>query len=112
MPKSYRAVIFDIYGTLLVAAPGGVKPDPLADPVLRDILRQLGHAPPGSPSADLHAAVLRHHAAAGVPFPEVDLHHPPESCLDVVLDRGGGVDGGDGKCSTGNCENRSRIEII
>ena len=73
MPKSYRAVIFDIYGTLLVAAPGGVKPDPLADPVLRDILRQLGHAPPGSPSADLHAAVLRHHAAAGVPFPEVDL---------------------------------------
>ena len=73
VPKSYRAVIFDIYGTLLVAAPGGVKPDPLADPVLRDILRQLGHAPPGSPSADLHAAVLRHHAAAGVPFPEVDL---------------------------------------
>jgi FMN phosphatase YigB (HAD superfamily)/glycosyltransferase involved in cell wall biosynthesis len=72
-PKSYRAVIFDIYGTLLVAAPGGVKPDPLADSVLRDILRQFGHQPPLSPSSDLHAAVLRHHAAAGIPYPEVDL---------------------------------------
>jgi FMN phosphatase YigB (HAD superfamily)/glycosyltransferase involved in cell wall biosynthesis len=72
-PAAYRAVIFDIYGTLLVAAPGGVKPDPLADPVLRDILRQFGHRPPLSPSSDLHAAVLRHHAAAGDPYPEVDL---------------------------------------
>lgn len=72
-PKSYRAVIFDIYGTLLVAPPGGAKPDPLADPFLREILSQLGHVPPVSPSTDLHAAVLRHHSAAGVPFPEVDL---------------------------------------
>jgi FMN phosphatase YigB (HAD superfamily)/glycosyltransferase involved in cell wall biosynthesis len=72
-PTAYRAVIFDIYGTLLIAAPGGVKPDPLADPVLRDILRQFGHPPPLSPSSDLHAAVLRHHANAGVPYPEVDL---------------------------------------
>ena len=72
-PAAFRAVIFDIYGTLLVAAPGGVKPDPLADPMLRDILRQFGHPPPLSPSSDLHAAVLRHQAAAGVPHPEVDL---------------------------------------
>lgn len=69
----FRAVIFDIYGTLLDAPPGGVKPDPFADPVLRDILRQFGHEPPASPSMDLHAAVLRHHAASGIPFPEVDL---------------------------------------
>ncbi|MES2439977.1 MAG: HAD family hydrolase [Verrucomicrobiota bacterium] len=69
----FRAVVFDIYGTLLIAPGGGVKPDPLTDPVLRDILRQSGHEPPASPSADLHAAVLRHHAAAGVPHPEIDL---------------------------------------
>lgn len=69
----FRAVIFDIYGTLLDAPAGGVKPDPLADPVLRDILRQHGHQPPASPSTDLHAAVLRHHEAAGIPHPEVDL---------------------------------------
>lgn len=69
----FRAVIFDIYGTLLDAPAGGVKPDALADPVLRDILRHHGHEPPASPSADLHAAVLRHHAASGSPHPEIDL---------------------------------------
>ena len=68
-----RAVIFDIYGTLLIAPAGGVKPDPLADPVIRDVIRGFGHEPPASPSSDLHAAVLRHHAAAGVEFPEIDL---------------------------------------
>ena len=71
-PK-FRAVVFDIYGTLLVAPPGGVKPDPLIDPVLRECVRQSGYEPPASPSTDLHAAILRHHAAAGVPFPEIDL---------------------------------------
>lgn len=69
----FRALIFDIYGTLLDAPAGGVKPDTLADPVLRDILRRHGHEPSASPSTDLHAAVLRHHAAAGIPHPEIDL---------------------------------------
>jgi FMN phosphatase YigB (HAD superfamily) len=68
-----RAVIFDIYGTLLTAAAGGVKPDPYADPALREILRENGFNPPASPSTELHAAVLRHHDASGVAFPEVDL---------------------------------------
>jgi len=69
----FRAVVFDIYGTLLIAPTGGVNPDPLIDPVLREIIRQAGYEPPDSPSTDLRAAVLRHHAAAGVPFPEIDL---------------------------------------
>jgi FMN phosphatase YigB (HAD superfamily)/glycosyltransferase involved in cell wall biosynthesis len=73
VPKSCRAVIFDIYGTLLIAASGRVKPDPDADPILREILRQFHYDPPTSPSTELHAAVLRHHAAARVDFPEVDL---------------------------------------
>jgi FMN phosphatase YigB (HAD superfamily) len=73
LPKACRAVIFDIYGTLLIAPPGGVRPDPFADPVLRDILRSFDLDPPASPSSELHAAVLRHHSAAGVEFPEVDL---------------------------------------
>lgn len=71
--KNFRAVIFDIYGTLLIAPPGGVRPDPFADPVLREILRQFGYTPPESPSTELHAAVLRHHTSAAVPFPEIDL---------------------------------------
>lgn len=73
VPAKFRSVVFDIYGTLLVAPPGAVKPDPLIDPVLREIVRQSGFEPPASPTTDLHAAVLRHHAAAGVPFPEIDL---------------------------------------
>lgn len=69
----FHAVVFDIYGTLLDAAAGGVKPDAAADPRLREWLAGHGHAPPGSPSGALHQAVLRQHAAAGVPYPEVDL---------------------------------------
>jgi FMN phosphatase YigB (HAD superfamily)/glycosyltransferase involved in cell wall biosynthesis len=73
-PKlKFRAVIFDIYGTLLIAPAGGVKPDPLMDPVLRDVIREYGHTPPKSPSAELHQAVLNHHITASVPYPEVDL---------------------------------------
>ncbi len=70
---NFRAVIFDLYGTLLDAPPGRVKPDPAADPALREILQTFGYLPPGSPSTELHTAVLRHHAARGVPFPEIDL---------------------------------------
>ncbi len=72
-PRNYRAVIFDIYGTLLIAPTGGVKPDITADPKLREILENFGHTAPESPSTELHAAVVRHHAAAESPFPEVDL---------------------------------------
>lgn len=69
----FRAVVFDIYGTLLAAPAGGVKPDTAADRLLGKIIERFGLRPPESPSTELHAAVLRHHAEAGVPFPEVDL---------------------------------------
>jgi FMN phosphatase YigB (HAD superfamily)/glycosyltransferase involved in cell wall biosynthesis len=71
--QTCRAVIFDIYGTLLIAPHGGVRIDSFADPVLREILRSRGFDPPVSPSRDLYEAVLRHHSAADVAFPEVDL---------------------------------------
>jgi FMN phosphatase YigB (HAD superfamily)/glycosyltransferase involved in cell wall biosynthesis len=72
-PRGYRAAIFDIYGTLLIAPTGGVKPDLAVDPKLREILENFGYTAPESPSTELHAAVVRHHAAAEFPFPEVDL---------------------------------------
>jgi len=72
-PCKFRAAIFDIYGTLLIAPAGGIKPDPLIDPFLADILRKFGHSPPLSPSGELYQAMLHHHATAGVPYPEVDL---------------------------------------
>jgi FMN phosphatase YigB (HAD superfamily)/glycosyltransferase involved in cell wall biosynthesis len=71
--KRFRAAIFDVYGTLLIAPAGRIKPDPLTDPVLREALRNFGHEPPASPSTLLHEAVSRHHAKAGVPYPEIDL---------------------------------------
>ena len=71
--KSFRALIFDVYGTLLGAPAGGVKPDPAADPLLRQIIARFGHKPPDSPSAALHAAVVRHHLSANTSLPEVDL---------------------------------------
>lgn len=71
--KRFRAAIFDVYGTLLIAPAGGIKPDPLTDPILREVLRNFGHEPPASPSTLLHEAVIGHHANAGVPYPEIDL---------------------------------------
>ena len=68
-----RAVIFDIYGTLLISSHGGVQRDVMADPILRDVLRDFGYTPPTSPSDELYRAVQRHHLAAGVPYPEIDL---------------------------------------
>jgi len=68
-----KVVIFDIYGTLLSAPAGGVKPDAAADPLLREILRNHGYDAPESPSNELHIAVLRHHAASPSAHPEVDL---------------------------------------
>jgi FMN phosphatase YigB (HAD superfamily)/glycosyltransferase involved in cell wall biosynthesis len=70
---TFRAVIFDIYGTLLIAPKTGVKVDPPADPMLGSILTAHGYTPPDSLSSALHAAVLRHHAASEAKFPEVDL---------------------------------------
>lgn len=69
----FRAVIFDIYGTLLITPSGGVKPDPEADAKLRAVIRHFGYEPPDSPSSAIHAAVASHHTSSGVPYPEVDL---------------------------------------
>lgn len=69
----FRAVVFDVYGTLLIAPSGGVKPDPAADEKLRDVIRHFGFEPPDSPSSAIHTAVTDHHARSDAEFPEVDL---------------------------------------
>ncbi|MFT3991268.1 MAG: HAD family hydrolase [Luteolibacter sp.] len=85
-PWTPRAVLFDLYGTLLIAPAGGVKPDPAADPLLREILRNSGHTPPESPSTSLHQAVLKHHAAAKTPHPEIDLRELWQEILGTHAD--------------------------
>jgi putative hydrolase of the HAD superfamily len=87
-----RAVIFDIYGTLLIAPGGGVKPDLSADSRLREVLTSFGHHPPESPSTALHQAVLRHHDTSQAPFPEVDLRELWREILGTESDTGALVD--------------------
>jgi putative hydrolase of the HAD superfamily len=69
----FKAVVFDVYGTLRLAPAGGVKPDPGADSLLRNILADFGCEVPDSPSTAIHAALRRHHAASPQIWPEVDL---------------------------------------
>ena len=69
----FRAAIFDVYGTMLDAPVGGVKPDPDADPKLREIIKSFGYKPPESPSHALHTAIRNHHQRSAEEFPEVDL---------------------------------------
>lgn len=72
--SQYRAVIFDIYGTLLIAPAGGVcQPNPSMDGLLQDVLDQFGFDPPESPTTALHEAVMRHHKESDYEYPEVDL---------------------------------------
>ncbi|MBX3743213.1 MAG: HAD family hydrolase [Akkermansiaceae bacterium] len=81
-----RAVIFDIYGTLLIAPPGAVRHDPAFDPVLREILSAAGHDLGDSPTTVLHAAVHRHHAASGHAHPEIDLAQVWQEVLGTTED--------------------------
>lgn len=74
-PRSmkFKAVVCDVYATLLIAPAGGVKPDPEADPMIRRVIEAFGYAPPESPSTELYRAVKEHHRLSGESFPEVDL---------------------------------------
>lgn len=78
-----RAVVFDLYGTLIEARFGGVRYDPDSDPILMDVLTS-GQWKEGievpipemvlkSPSRALERAVCEHHASSQHPYPEVDL---------------------------------------
>lgn len=68
-----QAVIFDVYGTLFDATPGGVRPDPSADPAIITFLENNLIAAPSAPTAALAALVAREHAASDEAFPEIDL---------------------------------------
>ncbi len=68
-----RAVIFDVYGTLLDAPPGGVRPDPAADPAIINFLENNQIRPPENPTAALTELVRREHAASNEAHPEIDL---------------------------------------
>lgn len=68
-----RAVIFDVYGTLLDAPPGGVRADPAADPAIKSFLEKHHLPVPASPTRALAELVRRDHAASAEAYPEIDL---------------------------------------
>ena len=88
-----QAIIFDLYGTLLLAPPGAVKHNPAADTIIWKILRYHGHTLAESPTLLLHEAVKRHHAVSTADFPEIDLrilwrevlHLPPDADVDALI---------------------------
>jgi FMN phosphatase YigB (HAD superfamily)/glycosyltransferase involved in cell wall biosynthesis len=69
----FRALVFDLYGTLLGGKAGGVRHDPAADPVLRETIQSFGHVPPDSPSLAITRQVAHEHAGSVEEYPEVDL---------------------------------------
>jgi FMN phosphatase YigB (HAD superfamily) len=82
-PPRIRAVIFDIYGTLLISPSAGIKPDLSIDPVLDEMLRAAGFTPPPQITAALHAVVRRYHAASAEEHPEIDLEEVWQETLGV-----------------------------
>jgi FMN phosphatase YigB (HAD superfamily) len=81
-----RAIIFDLYGTLLIAPPGRIRPDPQVDPALREVIAGLGFHPPASPTTALDHVVRRHHLASDDPHPEVDLRELWRDLLKLPAD--------------------------
>lgn len=71
--KKIKAVVFDVYATLLIAPAGGVKPDLEADPFIRQVIRKFGYTAPDSPSSELYRLVCESHLSSENEFPEVDL---------------------------------------
>lgn len=72
-PPKIRAVIFDIYGTLLISKSGAVRPDPAFDPTLTEILTASGYPSPSSPTHTLDEAVRKYHSLSDHAHPEIDL---------------------------------------
>lgn len=85
-PPKIRAVIFDIYGTLLIAPPGTIRPDATFDPRLTSILESSGYPAIPSPTTVLHQTVLRHHAQSPHEHPEIDLRAVWQEMLSTTDD--------------------------
>ena len=71
--RGIRAAIFDIYGTLLIAPPGGFKADPTFDPTLAAIIESFGHPAPAGPTLAIEQLIQDHHRNSPHPHPEIDL---------------------------------------
>jgi len=78
--QNFRAMLFDVYGTLLISGSGDIgisREQSVEEDDLRDLLRRchIDRTPDGLSTA-LHRAIEQEHAKArrqGIDFPEVDI---------------------------------------
>ncbi|MGD8949958.1 MAG: hypothetical protein PVG62_04370, partial [Desulfobacterales bacterium] len=78
--QNFRAVLFDVYGTLLISGSGDIgigRERPVKEEDLQDLLRRrhIDRTPYGL-SAAVHRAIEQEHEKArrqGIDFPEVDI---------------------------------------
>ncbi len=89
--KPYAAMLFDVYGTLLISRAGEIGFDraPAARmDSLRDLLRRFGlQSTPDHLAAELRRAIASVHAGArdrGIEFPEVDIVRVWQTVLNVA----------------------------
>ncbi|MEZ6073475.1 MAG: HAD family hydrolase [Pirellulales bacterium] len=77
--EGIRAVLFDVYGTLLASASGdiGLAGEPARAGAMDEALAAVGCPLRGDGDravAILHAVIKRHHAESSYDFPEVEIH--------------------------------------
>ena len=88
--QNFRAMLFDVYGTLLISGSGDIgisRGQSVEEDDLRDLLRRchIDRTPDGLPTA-LHRAIEQEHAKArrqGIDFPEVDIVRVWQTLLGV-----------------------------
>ena len=88
--QNFRAMLFDVYGTLLISGSGDIgisREQSVEEDDLRDLLRRchIDRTPDGLSTA-LHRAIEQEHAKArrqGIDFPEVDIVRVWQTLLGV-----------------------------
>ena len=88
--RNFRAMLFDVYGTLLISGSGDIgisREQSVKEDDLRDLLRRchIDRTPDGLSTA-LHRAIEQEHAKArrqGIDFPEVDIVRVWQTLLGV-----------------------------
>lgn len=70
----YKAVIFDMYGTLMTSPAQQIDEiNPHMDGLMQAILEHHGYEPPESPTEELHALLNKKHEESEKDFPEFDI---------------------------------------
>ncbi|MDX1680239.1 MAG: HAD family hydrolase [Akkermansiaceae bacterium] len=82
--SQYKAVVFDIYGTLMTSPQVDMdEPNPTMDGLMQAILEHHGFDPPESPTEELISRIKQRHEDSDKEFPEVDIREVWKDILGV-----------------------------